>query len=1149
MWTRHHTFQQEVARIWETEVDACGMRKLQLKLALAKGALKVWNKVVFGNIFEKVREAGDRASLAQAEFERDPSPANRSIHNQRGAEYLLTLKMEEDFWKQKAAVRWIVEGERNTRYFQGRAKQRKIRARIHEVSDNSRQITGDEELRSSTASFFKQLLTSEDIPLHEPNLDLIQPLPINCEVGRIEESPLEPEVKQAVFDIAADGTPGPDGFSSLFFQTCWDIVGKDVTEAIQDFFGGGTMPRSFTSTMIVLIPKKEKPVTWSDYRPISLCNITNKIISKILATRLGPFLPLVTSPNQSGFIKGRLLSDNVLLAQELIHNLGNCSPTPNLALKLDMTKAYDRVQWSFLLRILTRMGFPARWIDMVDRCVNNCWFSVLINGAPAGFFKSTRGLRQGDPLSPALFILAAEYLSRTLDKLILGRREMAFITTRHAPQISHLAYADDLIVFTQAKETSLRQLVQTLGLYEKVSGQMINAEKSHFFLDEKHTAWAPRIKRIGGFQQGKLPFIYLGVPIFKGIKKNDMFLFLWNKISERIHSWSHRFLSFGGRLTLIKSTLGAIPLHIFQVLEPTKEVIKKLESLMARFFWGATGEGRKTHWINWDLICHPYDEGGLGIRKLQEMTDAFSMKLWWRLREQGSLWAKFMMLKYCSKAAPSKVKYTGRNSPTWKRILKAGAKAHHLIKWSLGDGEINVWEDIWFGDQPLSSHCNPFAILPLMKVNKFWCGAQWNMGMLQGILGPLGVPRELIEAIKDIPIEEGMQDRMRWSLTPRGNFSVTSAWELCRHHHPHTPVFGLIWNKHLLPSMSISIWRLLANRIPVDEKLQWRDVSIASKCRCCKKPQTESRQHLFLNGDRARKIWLKFARWFPNAPRIDFGSTNFERRIRTWSRNLVQPAKDHVSIIISCVILWFLWIERNNHIHNETTFSVAQIEHRVVLHLQHATRAGTLSRKQWAGCSPAIDIPLKLPSLQSENRPRPVLWVRPQPTWIKLNTDGTFLPATESAGGGGILRDDQGEIIKGFHQPLQAFSSMEAELLALAQGLEMAREVGRNIWIELDAKVVVDNIIGGNLGAATNRHVMARIRNDLQKFEWKISHIHREGNKVADKLASMGCQEQSRVTFSRNSAPPSCQSVSANGLAGNPILPPPPPLNFSFSSD
>ena len=301
--------------------------------------------------------------------------------------------------------------------------------------------------------------------------DLIQPLGPLVQLEALADPPDAEEVKRAVFDISGDSTPGPDGFSATFYQACWTIVGMDVTAAVQQFFNGAFLPRSITATSIALIPKKALPETWADYRPISLCNVINKIITKILTARISPILPLVISPNQSGFVKGRLLNDNALLAQEMFHDLHKGSPAPNVAIKIDMAKAYDRVQWPFLLQVFRRMGFPEDWISLIDRCIGSCWFSVLINGAPSGFFKSTRGLRQGDPISPALFVIAAEYLSKALDKLILGKREMTFTVARSGLKINHLAYADDIIIFTQAATPSLRQLRACINEYEAVSRQ------------------------------------------------------------------------------------------------------------------------------------------------------------------------------------------------------------------------------------------------------------------------------------------------------------------------------------------------------------------------------------------------------------------------------------------------------------------------------------------------------------------------------------------------------------------------------------------------------------------------------------------------------------------------------------------------------
>ncbi|XP_041995763.1 uncharacterized protein LOC121745889 [Salvia splendens] len=414
MWVRHDGFLQLVQDIWAQPTGASGLLNLQTKLARSKKALKAWNKEVFGNIHANLQAMEEGIAQAQANFEADPTPRNRTEINKNIAEYILLLRMEENFWRQKTALRWLADGDKNTRFYQSWVKQKRVRLRIHSI-----------------------------------NVD---------ELEELHYPPDPEEVKKSVFDISGDSARGPDGFSAVFYQTCWGIIGTDVVEAIKQVFLGAYLPRSVTATNIVLFPKKASPETWADFRPISLCNVLNKVITKVLTASLAPFLPQVISPNQSGFMNGRLLHDNVLLAQEMFHELARRSPAPNVAIKIDMAKAYDRVQWSFLIKVLRRMGFPAAWVDLIERCIGFCWFSILINGAPAGFFKSTRGLRQGDPISPALFVIAADYLSRALDKLILGKKEMTFKASRRCMEISHLAYADDIIIFTQAAANPLRRI-------------------------------------------------------------------------------------------------------------------------------------------------------------------------------------------------------------------------------------------------------------------------------------------------------------------------------------------------------------------------------------------------------------------------------------------------------------------------------------------------------------------------------------------------------------------------------------------------------------------------------------------------------------------------------------------------------------------
>ncbi|XP_042023084.1 uncharacterized protein LOC121770420 [Salvia splendens] len=449
MWVRHEGFKSLIQDVWEEPTGASGLLNLQIKLARSKKALKAWNREVFSNIHSNLQEMEVRIAQGQADFEADLTPRNRTEINKSIAEYILLLRMEEDFWRQKAALRWLPEGDKNTKFYQSWVKQKRVRLRIHSIHANGREIADETELRNSAVEFFRSLLAPDNPTLVEPDIDLIQELPPTPALMEIHKPPDAEEVKRAVFL-------------------------------------GAYLPRSITATNIVLILKKASPGTWADFRPISLCNVLNKIITKVLTARLGPFLPQVISPNQSGFVKGRLLHDNVLMAQEMFHEIARCSPAPNVAIKIDMAKAYDRVQWIFLTKVLRRMGFPDAWISLVERCIGSCWFSVLINGVPAGFFKSTRGLRQGDPISLALFVIAADYLSRALDKLILGKKEMVFKTSRKCMEISHLAYADDIIIFTQAAAAPMRWLRACLDNYVEVSGQQINLDNSNFYIADVH---------------------------------------------------------------------------------------------------------------------------------------------------------------------------------------------------------------------------------------------------------------------------------------------------------------------------------------------------------------------------------------------------------------------------------------------------------------------------------------------------------------------------------------------------------------------------------------------------------------------------------------------------------------------------------------
>jgi len=215
---------------------------------------------------------------------------------------------------------------------------------------------------------------------------------------KMTKLPNPEEVKKVVFELSSDSACGPDGFSGAFFQTCWEIIKVDITKLVRAFFCGHELPKFITHKNLVLIPQKEKARKFIDMRPINISGFINKVISRMLHDRMVMVLPKVISPTQSAFLKGRSITKNVLIALEIIRDINKRNQNVNAVVKLDMAKAYDRVSWAYICLVLRRMGFDEIFIDMVWRIMANNWYSIIVNGKRHGFFQSTRGLKQGDPL-------------------------------------------------------------------------------------------------------------------------------------------------------------------------------------------------------------------------------------------------------------------------------------------------------------------------------------------------------------------------------------------------------------------------------------------------------------------------------------------------------------------------------------------------------------------------------------------------------------------------------------------------------------------------------------------------------------------------------------------------------------------------------
>jgi hypothetical protein len=287
-----------------------------------------------------------------------------------------------------------------------------------------------------------------------------------------------PEIlTDSISDLKA---PVPDGLPSVFYKNFWDVVSEKLTREVLHMLNGGQIPEGWNETTIALIPKVEKPEKVTNLCPINLCNVVYKVVSKVLSRRLRDVLSDIITLNQSAFVPGRLISDYMLIAYEITHYLMNKreGDVGYAAIKLDMSKAYDRVEWHFLRDMMVKMGLCEQWINLIMECVTSVGYRIKVNGELSEGFKPERGLRQGDPLSPYLFLLCAEGFSALLQQAEQEGKIAGVKVCPSAPSVSHLLFADDSLILIRATEGDAKQLQDILDLYECCSGQMFNKAKS-----------------------------------------------------------------------------------------------------------------------------------------------------------------------------------------------------------------------------------------------------------------------------------------------------------------------------------------------------------------------------------------------------------------------------------------------------------------------------------------------------------------------------------------------------------------------------------------------------------------------------------------------------------------------------------------------
>eukprot|EP00253_Pinus_taeda_P006547 PITA_06547 len=505
-----------------------------------------------------------------------------------------------------------------------------------------------------------------------------------------------------------------------------------------------------------------------------------------------------------------------------------------MTIKLDLSKAYDRLNWKYLKAILAAFRFSRRWTDWVYNMISTPIFSIMLNWTPSSTFKATRGIRKGDPLSPFLFILAAEGLGRYFKKYLRERKIKRLRLWGNNLPITHQQFVDEIMLFCEVSIKEVRGVKRILDLFMEASGMEINKEKSCTFIFNTLDIIKTHLIRMLGFRQGELPTKYLGNQLDINPTRLENWQQIIEKIKNRLPSWSFRSLNIAGRLVLLKSFLQAIPIYPLSIMAAPKGVCTKMKEIFGKFIWGGPKQQRKWALVSWKNLTKRKEEGGLGLRDPEILNKVLGAKLWWRwMRGGNNLWKKICTQKYNMPTTFEgilRAEETPKGSTIWElakytsKSSQVGARTRKRLLERRGDRQdIEKWRKPEEWDENIDKEQQRKYIKEL------------ESRKIKARLGP---------------------NILRWGKSTRGAFTVKEAYYLATHQEREEEAIEWeeIWNSKWWPKIAIFIWLVGKERILTWNKIQRRGFLGPPRCSLCKMG-IETQEHILNSCSFAQHQW------------------------------------------------------------------------------------------------------------------------------------------------------------------------------------------------------------------------------------------------------------------------------------------------------